>query len=98
MLFIIRFTDKTDCQSIRSAYLSDHIDWLDQRRDDVLVAGSLRHTPESNPVGAFWVVQAESKAAAEMIFQSDPFWLNGLRDHVEILHWSKAFPYEQAVI
>jgi hypothetical protein len=26
------------------------------------------------------------------MFQTDPFWVNGLRQGYEILYWSKAFP------
>ena len=54
--------------------------------------------PNSNPIGAFWVVEAESKDDVEKLFMSDPFWTNGLRESVEILHWSKAFQDEQTLI
>ena len=53
---------------------------------------------DSSPTGAFWVVEAESKVDVEKLFLADPFWTNGLRESVEILHWSKAFPDEQALI
>ncbi len=95
MLFIIRFTDKPDSGTIREQQLAAHISWLDERRQTILVAGSLRENPAANPVGGLWVVEAESKTEAEDLYKSDPFWINGLRDAVEIMHWSKAFPDEQ---
>ncbi len=98
MLFIIRFDDAPDSREIRNRYLDEHLAWLDQRRQQVLVAGSLRETPESTPVGGLWIVEAESRQAARALFQSDPFWVNGMRAGVEILHWSKAFPDEQALV
>lgn len=98
MLFVVRFTDKPDSEMIRKQHLAAHIRWLDQRRQTVLVAGSLREDPEANPIGAFWVVEAASKKAVEELYQSDPFWTGGLRERVEILHWSKAFPDEQAKV
>ena len=98
MLFVIRFVDKTDQQVLRQQYLQDHIDWLDARRDTVLVAGSLRLDEDDPPVGALWVVEAESKAAAIEAFKTDPFWVQGLRQGYEILHWSKAFPDEQTLV
>ncbi len=98
MLFIIRFDDVPDSRELRHRYLDEHLAWLDQRRQQVLVAGSLRETPESIPVGGLWIVEAESRQAARALFQSDPFWVNGLRAGVEILHWSKAFPDEQALV
>jgi uncharacterized protein YciI len=47
--------------------------------------------PNSNPVGAFWIVEAESKKKVQEIYKSDPFWTSGMREKVEIYHWAKAF-------
>ncbi len=98
MLFVIRFIDKQDQQDVRQQYLQAHIDWLDARRDSILVAGSLRLDEDDPPVGALWVVEAESKADAMAVFKTDPFWEHGLRQGYEIFHWSKAFPDEQALV
>ena len=91
MLFAVRFFDKPDQTKIRNHFLQKHIDWLDQNKDCVLVGGSLRNTQEEPPVGGLWIVEAESKNAIEVLIESDPFWVNGLRERYEILHWSKAF-------
>ncbi len=98
MLFVVRFTDKPNTQEVRKQHLDAHLSWLADRKQSVLVAGSLRTLPDTDPIGAFWVVKAESRADAEKLFLSDPFWTNGLRESVEILHWSKAFPDEQMLI
>ena len=98
MLFVIRFTDRADRQDVREQYLQAHIEWLDQRRDVILVAGSLRQDPDHNPVGAMWVVEAKSKDDLDGLFESDPFWKHGLRKSFEILHWSKAFPEERSIL
>lgn len=98
MLFVIRFVDKPDQQVLRQQYLQSHLDWLDARRDVVLVAGSLRLDRDDAPLGALWVVEAESKAAAIEVFQTDPFWEHGLRQGYEIFYWSKAFPDEQVLV
>lgn len=98
MLFVIRFTDKPNSEMIREQQLAAHISWLDERRQTILVAGSLREDPEANPIGAFWVVEAESKSEVVELYNSDPFWTNGLRNGVEILHWSKASPNEQTPV
>ena len=92
MLFVVRFVDKPECLAIRKQVLSAHIEWLEMNQALILVAGSLRPEPDAAPVGALWVVEAESKSQIESLFQSDPFWVQGLRQSYEILHWSKAFP------
>ena len=98
MLFVIHFKDRPNSQALRRQWLESHIAWLDARRKTILVAGSLRISPEDNPVGALWVVEADSKSAAEALFQNDPFWVSGMREDFEILYWSKAFPDEQALV
>ncbi len=92
MLFIVRFSDKAESISTRQKFLSAHLDWLEQHQNVVLVAGSLRADMDTAPVGGLWVVEAQSKAEVESMFLTDPFWVQGIRQGFEILHWSKAFP------
>jgi uncharacterized protein YciI len=91
MLFIVRFTDKPNVAELRTRFRADHKEWLDKNRDVVLVPGALRSDPET-PIGGLWIVEAEGRQQIEDLLKSDPFWVNGLRDSVEILHWFKAFP------
>jgi hypothetical protein len=98
MLFVVRFTDDPSRLHVRNELLPAHLQWLEQHREAILVAGSLRHEPDSSPVGAFWVVEAPSKAAVEELFLTDPFWIHGLRKSVELLHWSKAFPERTVLV
>lgn len=98
MLFVIRFVDKPDKQTVRIEHLDAHLTWLEERKQSILVAGSLREQPDADPIGACWVVEAESRSEVEELFWSDPFWTNGLRESVEILYWSKAFPDQQTLI
>jgi|SRR6202021_238933 uncharacterized protein YciI len=98
MLFIVRFTDRPDGFALRKSFLPAHLEWLEEHRAYILVAGSLREDPERHPVGACWIVEAASKVAVRSILASDPFWKGGLRSGVEILHWSKAFPDRQTPV
>jgi uncharacterized protein YciI len=66
--------------------------WLEEHQSVILSAGSLRIDAESAPIGALWIVSAQSKEAVEDLFRSDPFWQQGLRQSFEIHYWSKAFP------
>jgi uncharacterized protein YciI len=64
----------------------------------VRVAGSLRPGADAAAVGAIWIVEAKDKKEIEALLQSDPFWVQGLRQSVEILYWSKAFPKRTVAI
>lgn len=98
MLFVIRFTDNPQRLHIREKFKPDHLAWLAERRTSILVAGSLREEPAASPSGAIWIVEAESKAAAEALYLSDPFWSQGLRQGVEVWHWIKAFPDQKVLV
>ncbi|RZT28837.1 hypothetical protein EV147_5146 [Cupriavidus agavae] len=90
MLFV--FFDKPDSSRLRMALMDAHLEWLRCRRDKILAAGSLRPAPESAAVGGLWIVDAADKSEVEALLDSDPFWLEGLRERVEILSWHRAFP------
>lgn len=94
MLFAIRFTDDQQKRAVRERYRADHLAWLAARSDKILVAGSLRAQPDANPAGALWIVEAGSLEEARGVFATDPFWINGLRQDVEVFHWFKAFPHQ----
>jgi hypothetical protein len=91
-LYVIRFTDRPNALATRKQYLAAHIEWLDKHKETILVPGSLRPEPGQDAVGGLWVVEAPGRNAIEALLQSDPFWVHGLRQGYEILHWSKAFP------
>jgi uncharacterized protein YciI len=92
MLFILKFTNKPNTASLVTQHYPAHVQWLKERESTVLVPGALRADADSAPVGGLWIIKADSRAEVEKLFQTDPFWVNGLRESYEIFHWSKAFP------
>lgn len=98
MLYAVRFHDRPERLPVRRQQLQAHVKWLDEHRDVVLVGGSLRNELDEEPVGGLWLVQAPDKAAVEGLLRTDPFWVHGLRQSYEILHWCKAFPERQVSV
>jgi uncharacterized protein YciI len=90
MLFAVIFTDKPGSGELRAQHLDAHIAWVAEHQDLLLIAGSLRPEPAEVPKGGLWVIEAPSKAAVLELMKSDPFFTCGLREKVEVLHWSKA--------
>ncbi len=90
MLFAVLFTDKPGHGALRAANLDAHVRWVADHQDTVLVAGSLRVEPGEVPKGGLWIVEAPSKQHVLDLIATDPFSTCGLRQHVEVLHWSKA--------
>ena len=98
MLFAVIFTDKPGHGKLRAEQLNAHIHWVDQHKDVVLVAGSLREEPQDVPRGGLWVVEARSKESVLELMRTDPFYSCGLRQGVEVLHWSKALQDHKAMV
>ena len=97
MLFAVIFTDRPGQSALRSDHLQAHIDWVAAHQAHVRVAGSLREEPGQVPKGGLWIVEAPSKDSVHQLMQSDPFWTCGLREQVEVLHWSKALDQQVLV-
>ncbi len=97
MLFAVRFYDRPERLDIRKSLLTAHLEWLRAHNDVILVGGSLRLDPESNAIGALWIVQSDSKSSIEDLLRTDPFWMHGLREKYEIHFWNKAFPDQTAI-
>lgn len=98
MLFVARFTDNPGIAERRLELLDEHFAWLDTHSDKVLLAGSLRTDVGGDSVGGLWVIEADSMAEAEQVYQTDPFFANGLRAKVELYHYVKALPEKTAMI
>lgn len=98
MLFVARFTDKPDIAEKRAELLQAHFDWLAANDDKVLLAGSVRTDVGGDSLGGLWIIEANSKAEAEQVYQEDPFFANGLRAKVEVFHYVKAHPDKTSVI
>ena len=98
VLYVVRFTDKPNTAALRKELLAAHIAWLDEHKEMILVPGSLRPDHGADTVGGMWIVEAKDKKTIEGLFQSDPFWVKGLRQSYEILYWSKAFPERRVLV
>ena len=98
MLFAIIFTDKLGHGEVRAANLQAHIEWLEQNKELVPVGGSLRHELGETPIGGLWIAEADSKDQLEKLIRADPFFIAGLRESYEILHWSKANAQRKALV
>ncbi len=95
MLFIVQFEDvyaeQPERLPERAEHMTDHLAFLAEHGDQVVAAGALRPSTDGVPAGGIWILNAESKAAAEAFYKDDPFWKAGLRKSVRVSHWAKAY-------
>lgn len=90
MLFAVIFADRPNHGDVRELNLQAHLEWLERNKEMVLIGGSLREELGEIPKGGLWIAKAESRAQLEELIKSDPFFIAGLRQSYEVLHWSKA--------
>jgi uncharacterized protein len=98
MFFAVIFKDKPNSAELRQSHLAAHLAWLDLHQNVVRIGGSLRSELDQTPAGGLWIVEAETKDAILGLLKTDPFWIAGLRQSVEIFHWSKAFEDRKSLI
>ena len=95
MLFIVQFEDvyaeRPERLPERARHMPDHLAFLAANGDRVVAAGALRPSEDGVPTGGVWIVDAESKAAAEALYKDDPFWKAGLRKSARVSHWARAY-------
>jgi uncharacterized protein YciI len=94
MLLIVQFVDvyadQPERLPERDALMSAHLQFLESLGNQVVASGALRDTGDGVPRGGLWILNMDSKAAAEALYKEDPFWKAGLRKTVSVSLWSKA--------
>ena len=95
MLFVVQFedvyADQPERLPERQQHMPAHLAFLAQHPDKVVASGALREGQEGTPLGGIWIINAPDQAAVEAFYQSDPFWIAGLRRSVRVYHWGRAF-------
>ncbi len=91
--FAVIFEDDPEKSAhVRGTYTEEHIAWLGQNTDKVLLAGALSPGEGGAAYGALWIFQAETAEAVRQILSGDPFYREGLRKSVRIDAWTRGFP------
>jgi uncharacterized protein len=85
MLFAVLCFDKKDGAAVRSAKVSQHLDYL-RAGDTVKLAGPFMDEKD-NMNGSLLIIEAENRAAAESWVAAEPFVKAGLFERVEIRPW-----------
>ncbi len=88
MRFVAILTDKLGTQELRAQNLAAHQEFLAANRASLPLSGAMKAEADGPARGGLWVIEAESKEAAEAIVHGDPFYKAGMRGSVEVYHWT----------
>jgi len=72
-VFLVLCYDGDGSAELRERELDDHLAYVEKHMDDYLVCGPLREPGDPKLIGSFFLVVAESAAAAEAIVSADPY-------------------------
>ncbi|WP_373377010.1 YciI family protein [Cupriavidus nantongensis] len=91
MPYLIETVDKPDHQHVRQAARASHLDYLDAHKALLLACGAKLNDDGSDAGGGVYIVDVDSREAAQRFIDADPFAAAGLFAEVRIVRWRKAY-------
>ena len=91
MRFVVIFEEGPEMVPVRDALEPDHLRFLAEHRDEIRMAGGLRHEHGGAYVGGLWVFEVASRARAVELIEADPYFQRHPRQY-RLLAWGKALP------
>ena len=91
MLYVAIFEDLPEMVLIRKARSEQHIAYLKEHRNEILIGGWLREEPGGVFVGDMWIFEVESRERAVTLIENDPYFESAYRTY-RLLVRGKALP------
>ena len=91
MRLVVIFEDTPPMADVRARLEPAHLAFLEAHRDEIPMAGGLRHEPGGPYAGGLWVFEVASKARAVELIKADPYHQAHPRPY-RLLVWGKALP------
>ncbi len=85
-VFLVLAFDGEDTAKIRDEHLEGHLAYVEKHCDDYLICGPLQEPGEPGLVGSFFLLVAESEAAARELVGGDPYMQSGIYAEVRVLN------------
>ena len=91
MPYIIETFDKPGTLALRQQHRPAHLAFLDANKALLLVCGAKLQDDGTDAGGGLYVVDLETREAAQQLIEADPFYQAGLFENVKITRWRKAY-------
>ena len=91
MPYIIETFDKPEHQAVRQTHRPAHLDFLARNAELLLACGAKLQDDGSDMGGGLYVVDLDTREAAQAFIESDPFYQAELFAQVRITRWRKAY-------
>ncbi|WP_316157110.1 YciI family protein [Cupriavidus sp. BIC8F] len=91
MPYLIETVDKPNHQHVRQATRASHLDYLEANKALLLACGAKLNDDGSDAGGGIYIVDVDTRDAAQQFIDADPFTGAGLFAEVRIVRWRKAY-------
>jgi uncharacterized protein len=91
------FEDNPQMLEVRLKHEVAHLKYLEEHKDEVVLAGGLREVAVGPHVGGLWVLEVASRERAVELVEQDPYFVVGARSY-ELRVWGKAFPGRKVLL
>lgn len=91
MPYFIETFDKPAHQSVRQANRPAHLAFLEANRGLLLACGAKLEDDGTDAGGGVYIVDVDTREAAQALIEADPFHRAGLFADVRITRWRKAY-------
>ena len=91
MPYIIETFDKPDHQAVRQQHRAAHLEYLDANKHMLLACGAKLQDDGKDLGGGLYIVDLDTREAAQQFIDADPFAQAQLFQRVTITRWRKAY-------
>ena len=92
MNFVLYCVDKADHGHIRAENRPAHLEYLNSKLAQIMIAGPMLSEDGQAPIGSMLVIEAADRAEAEAFAAGDPYAKAGLFESVTITPFKKVLP------
>ncbi|MGV2864224.1 YciI family protein [Achromobacter sp. AGC39] len=91
MPYIIETFDKPNHQEVGPRHRAAHLEYLDANKQLLLACGAKLQDDGKDAGGGLYIVDLDTREAAQQFIDADPFSQADLFDRVTITRWRKAY-------
>jgi len=91
MPYVIETWDKIDHLPLRKKLRDEHLKYLNQKLELLLACGAKLDDDGSDLGGGIYIIDVNTRKAAQQFIEQDPFYIGGLFQKIKIDRWRKAY-------
>lgn len=91
MPYVIETWDKIDHLPLRKELRDEHLKYLNQKLELLIACGAKLNDDGSDLGGGIYIIDVNTRKAAQQFIEQDPFYIGGLFQKIKIDRWRKAY-------